>query len=94
MAGFADGTRSSSLAGLSFPNDLYVDDIGNMHILDTSNNRILYWPVNSTMGRMVIGTGYSGSNDNQIGYAASFTGDSEHFSSITIFHSVRVRDFY
>lgn len=75
MAGFANGTQSSSLSGLAYPTQLFVDAIGNMHIADWLQNRILYWPVNSAEGRIVIGTGYGGSKPNELHSANSFAGD-------------------
>ena len=81
MAGFAEGTTSASLAGLRTPSDLFVDEIGNMHIADSSNSRILYWPINSREGRIVAGTGHYGSEANQLGWPTSFTSNDQYFQS-------------
>ena len=77
MAGFADGTPSRSLAGLRAPNDLFVDDIGNMHIVDSSNSRILYWPMNSGEGSIVAGTGEYGSEANELNWPTYLTGSNQ-----------------
>ena len=75
MAGFSDGTPSASLAGLAYPMDILVDPMGNMHILDQGNGRILYWPVNATEGWIVAGTGQLGMGPNQLGSTCVFTGN-------------------
>lgn len=75
MAGFTNGTTTSSLAGFNLPNELFVDAIGNMFIADTLNYRILYWPLNATEGRIVAGNGRSGSSANQFDIVYDFTGD-------------------
>ena len=75
MAGFANGTPSASLFGLHYPIDLLVDGIGNMHIVDYFNNRILYWPVNSAEGRIVAGTNESGSDANQLNLPRAIAGN-------------------
>ncbi|CAF0850861.1 unnamed protein product [Adineta ricciae] len=72
VAGFTNETYSEPLATLYSPNDLFIDSIGNMHILDSLNYRILYWPNNSTEGRIVAGTGEPGSDADQLFYAVSF----------------------
>jgi hypothetical protein len=66
VAGFSDDTSSTSFARLNNPYDFFVDGIGNMHIADSNNHRILYWPVNSAEGRIVAGTGEPGSEANQL----------------------------
>lgn len=68
-----DGTSSSSTDGLYDPNDLLVDSDGNMHILDTGNNRILYWPVNSNQGHIVAGNGAAKSASEMINAPRCFT---------------------
>ena len=78
VAGFADGTQSKSLAGLHFPFDLFIDDIGNMHIVDVYNHRILYWPVNSVEGHIVAGTGEPGSKANQLYEPSYFTSNDQY----------------
>lgn len=73
MAGFGNGTSATLFADLNFPMDLFVDGIGNMHIADSNNHRILYWPVNSAEGRIVAGTGEPGSEVNQLFWPRTLT---------------------
>jgi len=40
IAGFSGDGRSAQLAQLNFPNDVAVDDTGNVYIADTNNHRI------------------------------------------------------
>ena len=75
VAGFTNGTASSSLSGLARPTQLFVDAVGNMHIVDLINNRILYWPMNSAEGHIVAGTGYAGSDPNELNAPFCFAGD-------------------
>ena len=56
VAGFSNGTSSTSLAGLNYPSDLFIDSIGNMYIADFMNNRIVCWPVNARSGVLVANT--------------------------------------
>lgn len=78
MAGFANGTYSRSLHGLSYPSDLFVDDTGNMYIVDSWNSRILYWPVNSAEGRIVAGTNKSGWQANQLNSPVALTSNDQY----------------
>lgn len=73
MAGFGNDTSPTSVASLRYPFDLSVDGFGNMHIADFNNHRILYWPVNSTEGRIVAGTGEFGSEANQLWFPTRLT---------------------
>ena len=77
VAGFSNTICSSLLASLCSPSDLFVDSIGDMYILDSSNYRILYWPANSTEGRVVAGTGEPGSDTNQLYYATCFASNAK-----------------
>lgn len=78
VAGFNDGTVSTSLAGLFHPHDLLVDAVGNMHITDSLNNRILYWPKNSTEGWIVAGTDEFGSEANQLYSPTAFASNDQY----------------
>ena len=61
VAGFADGSSSTSLAGLRYPRDVYVQRDGSLLIADYGNDRVTRWNPNSTTGVLVAGTGASGS---------------------------------
>lgn len=89
VAGFANGSSSTSLAGLNQPYDFFIDDIGNMYILDTINYRILYWPKNSTEGRIVIDTGVPDLAANQLNLPVSMTSSNHSIynsSYLFVFH--------
>ena len=81
MAGFHNETFSTSLARLSRPTDIFVDAIGNMHIVDSNNGRILYWPVNSLEGRIVVGTNESGSAANQLNWPTTMISNDQYYLS-------------
>lgn len=61
VAGFQNGTSSTSLNGLNFPYDIYVYDNGTVLVADTMNNRITKWNPNATVGILMAGTGAYGS---------------------------------
>jgi hypothetical protein len=79
VVGFADGTGSGSLDGLLYPFDLLVDAIGNMHILDQGNNRIVYWPVNAKQGRVIAGNGAPNAEADMISAPSFFVGKSRSY---------------
>lgn len=79
VAGFASGISSVSLGGLNNPRDFLVDDDGNLHILDTYNNRIVYWPANSKQGQIVAGDGASVSITSRILGPSMFVGENSYF---------------
>jgi sugar lactone lactonase YvrE len=55
-----------NFSGLASPYYLYVTDNDNIYLSDTSNNRVLLFPSNSTNFTMVAGTGVAGSNNTQL----------------------------
>ena len=57
VAGFGNGTSSTSLYGLASPSHVIVDDEENLYISNLGNNRILYWPRNALSGVVVAGFG-------------------------------------
>jgi hypothetical protein len=61
VAGHVNGSPSGSLAGLRYPNDIYVFPNGTLLIADYGNDRIIRWEVNSTQGVLIAGTGVYGS---------------------------------
>jgi len=54
---------------------MFIDANGNLFIADSSNNRVVYWSVNATVGRIVGGTGVFGSWMNLFKYAAAVVGE-------------------
>ena len=61
VAGRSNGSCSTSLFELHYPNDIYVFGNGTMFIADYGNNRIVRWDANSNVGVMAAGTGNPGS---------------------------------
>ena len=57
VAGQANGTGGSSASYLNYPNDMTVDSYGNVYAVDSNNNRVQFWSVNSTSGITVAGNG-------------------------------------
>ena len=57
VAGFGNGTSSTSPNGLTSPIHVIVDDEENLYISNLGNNRILYWPRNTLSGIVVAGFG-------------------------------------
>jgi len=57
VAGFGNGTSSTSPNGLTSPIHVIVDDEENLYIPNLGNNRILYWPRNALSGIVVAGFG-------------------------------------
>ena len=81
VSGFSNGSSSTSLDGLQYPTDIHIDDVGNIHIVDSSNSRILYWPLNSAKGLNVIGTNGSGSGPNQLKIPSNLIGNDRYYLS-------------
>lgn len=79
VAGFANGSSSTSLAGLQYPTDMFFDDVGDMYIVDSNNNRILYWSQNSVKGVHVIGSNVSGSGANQLKIPSNLMGNDKYY---------------
>ena len=57
VAGFGNGTSSTSLYGLIFPTHVIVDDEENLHITNCDKHQILYWARNALSGVVVAGFG-------------------------------------
>ena len=57
VAGFGNGTSSTSLFGLLHPSHVIVDDEENLYITNYDNDRILYWPRNALSGIVAAGFG-------------------------------------
>ena len=57
VAGFGNGTSSTSPNGLTSPIHVIVDDEENLYISNLGNNRILYWARNALSGVVVAGFG-------------------------------------
>ena len=57
VAGFGNGTSSTSPNGLNVPVHVIVDDEGNLYITNLGNCQILYWPRNALSGVVVGGFG-------------------------------------
>ena len=57
VAGFGNGTSSTSLYGLNQPIHVIVDDEENLYISNPGSARILYWPRNALSGIVVAGFG-------------------------------------
>ncbi|CAF4221541.1 unnamed protein product [Rotaria socialis] len=55
VAGSSVGENSLSSSHINSPNDLLINISGNLFIADFGNNRVVYWPVNGTEGRMIAG---------------------------------------
>ena len=57
VAGFGNGTSSTSLYGLILPIHVIVDDEENLYISNYGNYQTLYWPRNALSGVIVGGFG-------------------------------------
>lgn len=57
VAGQTNGSFGVTARHLNFPNDVTVDSNGNVYAVDTYNNRVQFWSVNSTSGITVAGNG-------------------------------------
>ena len=57
VAGFGNGTSSTSLYGLNQAAHVIVDDEENLYIADALNRRVLSWPRNALSGVIVGGFG-------------------------------------
>ncbi|CAF3236640.1 unnamed protein product, partial [Rotaria sp. Silwood2] len=78
VVGSTDRVNPLSRSHLKSPNDMLIDTNGNLYIADSGNNRIVYWPVNATEGRVVAGTGVLGSWNNLFKYAAAIVAWKDH----------------
>ncbi|CAF3626862.1 unnamed protein product [Rotaria sp. Silwood1] len=78
IAGSSDGTSSLSRSHLKSPNDMLIDANDNLFIADSGNNRVVYWLINATEGRVVAGRGVVGSWSNSFKYAAAIVAGKEH----------------
>ena len=61
IAGQANGSVSTALYGLNYPNDIYVFGNGTVLVADWGNQRVTRWDPNSTIGVLIAGTGSYGS---------------------------------
>jgi sugar lactone lactonase YvrE len=57
VAGYGNGTFSSSPDGLHGPTDLVLDSSGGIYIGDINNYRVQYWASGASSGTTVAGTG-------------------------------------
>ena len=57
VAGFGNGTSSTSLYGLASPVHVIVDDEENLYISNHGGHRVLSWPRNALSGVVVAGFG-------------------------------------
>ncbi|CAF0908373.1 unnamed protein product [Adineta steineri] len=64
VAGLSTGQAGSTLTKLDFPVVVIVDNNSNFYVADADNYRVLLFPSNSTIGKMII-NGSSGTGLNQ-----------------------------
>ena len=57
VAGFGNGTSSTSLYGLASPSHVIVDDEENLYISNHGGHRVLSWPHSALSGVVVAGFG-------------------------------------
>ena len=57
VAGKSNGAVGVSASHLNFPNDMTIDSSENVYAVDSYNNRVQFWYVNSTSGITVAGNG-------------------------------------
>ncbi|CAF1270415.1 unnamed protein product [Adineta ricciae] len=77
VAGNLNCTAGSILTGLTLPTHILLDSDDNMYITDYSSSKILFWPNNATIGRIIAGTGVIGNAGNELFTPFGLTRDSD-----------------
>ncbi|CAF1208775.1 unnamed protein product [Adineta ricciae] len=77
VAGNLNCTAGSTLTGLTLPTHILLDSDDNMYITDYSSSKILLWPNNATIGRIIAGTGVIGNASNELFTPFGLTRDSD-----------------
>jgi len=63
IAGYLNGTMSSSSSGFSCPRDITLDPMGNIYVVDRDNARVQFFSTRQSNGTTIAGiTGITGAN--------------------------------
>ena len=57
VAGQSNGTAGSTVNYFNRASGVVVDSNGNLYVTDPFNHRVQYWPVGSSTGTIIAGTG-------------------------------------
>ena len=77
-AGNINGSAGSTSTGLSSPNDIILDPMGNMYAADRDNHRIQFFMSGEYVGQTIAGTtGVSGINASLLNYPWSLKLDNQ-----------------
>ena len=90
------GTAGSSTTALTTPSDVYVDQSGNIYVVDSGNSRIQKFPSGSTTASTIAGSsaGDSGNTPAELNYPTAFAFDSgEAYFWVTDTFNDRVLNF-
>jgi sugar lactone lactonase YvrE len=72
-----DHGEGHSLAQLSCPKGVIVDDLGNVYVADFGNHRIMQWSPGSKEGRIIVGGNGKGQQANQFYHVEGLSFDEE-----------------
>jgi DNA-binding beta-propeller fold protein YncE len=67
--------QGNSLRQLCGTMGVTVDQMGNVYVADSSNNRIMCWPKGSREGRIIVGGNGCGEESNQFNYLRGLSFD-------------------
>ena len=78
IAGYLNGTISSSSSGFSCPRDVTLDPMGNIYVADRDNRRIQFFSIGQSNGMTIAGiTGITGANASLLSSIASVVLDTQ-----------------
>lgn len=94
IAGYVNGSSSSTSTGFSCARDVLLDPMGNTYITDRDNQRIQFFPIGETSGITIAGiTGISGSNASLLSTPTSIMLDGQLNLYVTDQNNHRVQKF-
>ena len=88
--GLGGGNNSNQL---SYPQGLFINEIGDVYVADYDNHRIMCWPLGSQEGHTVVGGNGNGNESNQLINPISLSFDRHNNLYVTDVGNSRIQQF-
>jgi len=85
--------QGNSSNQLNYPQGLLVNEVGDVYVADSNNNRIMCWSLGSKEGRVVVGGNGAGQGSNQLNYPQGLSFDVENNLYVVDYNNNRIQRF-